>query len=984
MDPTGVRTGVRTTAFGTAVAVACAVIGVHLFAATGVAGDLTYLAAVTVLVAIAWSGTARAGRTSAAVLIAAAVSVSAAGDVIERTSAWGGIESGAWLSAIAYFVGYLLLGAALLDLQAPLDAKRRLLRVDAVLDAATMVTVGILLVWIMSTTGSPDDPTRVSVTERAVQVAAPIADLILVVFLARAIVLLRGRSTTYWLLAGGVGAWLLTGVAFVATGTDPSGRLDTGWLLGMLLLGLATRVREEPVWAIGATARAAMRPSHSAIALVLATVPLGVPPLIHLMTHRDARVLYGPYLGMGFLLLLTLVRVGRLLASEAAARAEVARSRQYFQALTDHTVDAIVVVDGLLQVVFCSRSVEQYLGKPHRVGLLAWIDDVAPQVRDDFEEVLARTRAEPGNVVQEEFELVSEHLAEDLDQCWVQARFVNLLDDPDVRGIVISFSDSTARKRAEVELATARDAALAGSRAKSTFLATMSHEIRTPLNGVLGLTELMLTTDLDRQQSRYADGIRVAGEALLQVINDVLDFSKIEAGRLELDEVDFDVAQLLDETAGLVAGPAQEKGLELVVSCSPDLPLRLRGDPVRLRQVLLNLAANAVKFTHTGEVLVAARLDHPLASEVAAVRFEVVDTGIGVDPAHRQHLFDAFTQADSSTTRRFGGTGLGLAICKQLVTAMGGKIGVDPRSGGGSRFWVSVPLPVATVQPQPLPARHAGWSGQRVLVVDDSETSRDLLSEQLRRWGLAVDMSSSGLEALTALREAANAGHPYALALLDLSMPDLNGLELASRIGAAPELAGTATLLLTAGTPALPTASLPAGVAGRLVKPVRPATLHEAVEAVLAQRPTAPPGPHPIVAGPRARVLVVEDSEVNQLVAVGILEQLRYHVTVAEDGLAALDALRTGTFDAVLMDCQMPTMDGYQATAEIRRLGLGGPDLPVIAMTAAAVAGDRERCLAAGMNDYISKPVTGAGVATVLERWLPVPSSPLSPSRVPG
>jgi signal transduction histidine kinase/CheY-like chemotaxis protein len=982
MDPTGVRTDARTTTMGTAVAVACVAIGVHAIEPAGLVGDVSYLTGLTVAVVIAWAGLARSGSPNASLLVAAGVSVLVAGVVIETSARWTGIGFGAWLAATVYFAGYLLLGAALLGLLTGPGDKRRVVRVDALLEAATIVTVGVLLLWTAST--EPAFEARgISVAKGAVQIATPVADLILVVFAARAVVVYRGRSATSWLLATGLTTWLLTSIAFVAAGATPVDRLDLGWLLGMLLVALGTLPRADPVRALG-VARAAAPRTHATTRMLLAILPAGVPPIAHLITHRDQHSLYVPYVGMGILLLITLVRMGRLLASEEAARAEVARSRHYFQALADNTVDAIVVVDKRFDIVFCSRSVERYLGEVHQRSLLAWVDSVSPRVREGLEDALRRTLAEPESVLQEELEL---DLAPDLepeqvDHLWVLARFVNLLHDPDVRGILISLSDATARKQAELDLERARDAALAGSQAKSTFLATMSHEIRTPLNGVLGLTELMLTTDLDRQQSRYADGIRVAGEALLQVINDVLDFSKIEAGRLELDEVDFDVAQLLDETAGLVAGPAQEKGLELVVSCSPDLPLGLRGDPVRLRQVLLNLAANAVKFTHTGEVLVAARLDHALASEVAAVRFEVVDSGIGVDPAQRQHLFDAFTQADSSTTRKFGGTGLGLAICKQLVTAMGGEIGVDPRSGGGSRFWVSVPLPVAAVQPQPRSARNAGWSRQRVLVVDDSETSRDLLSEQLRRWGLAVDVSSSGLEALTALREAANAGHPYALALLDLSMPDLNGLELASRIGSAPELAGTATLLLTAGTPGLPTASLPSGVAGRLVKPVRPAALHEALEAVLAQRPT--PGPHPGIDVSRARILVVEDSEVNQLVAVGILEQLRYHVTVAEDGLAALDALRTGTFDAVLMDCQMPTMDGYQATAEIRRLGLGGPDLPVIAMTAAAVTGDRERCLAAGMNDYISKPVTGAGVAAVLERWLPAPSSPLSPSRVPG
>ncbi|HEY0952772.1 hybrid sensor histidine kinase/response regulator [Nocardioides sp.] len=980
MEPAG-PTGTRATALRAGVVLACAAIGLHLLLASGLPGDLTYLAAVGVFVTIAGVGVSRPERSSASVLVAAGVVVSALGDVLDRTLSWAGVGASDSLSALAFFVGYLFLGAALLDLFAPSDARRRLLRVDAFLDAATMVTLGVMLVWIMSSTSGASHPGQ-SVSERALEVTAPIADLILLVFTARGIVVSRGRSRTSWLMAAGVGAWLLTGVAYVVVGSTPPDRLDTGWLVGMLLLALATRPREDPVWAADRSAAGVSRPAHVSIALVLATVPLAVPPVIHLITHRDDGTLYAPYLGMGLLLLITLLRVGRLLASEAAAREEVVRSRRYFQELADSTTDAIIVVDARLRVVFCTRNVERRLGPPHRDGLFPWIDAVDPRLHAGIEDALARTREQPGLVVQEEFELASDQMPEGPQRVWVLARFVNLLDQPDVRGIVISLSDSTARKRAELELERSRDAALAGSEAKSTFLATMSHEIRTPLNGVLGLTELMLTTSLDRQQGRYVEGIRVAGEALLQVINDILDFSKIEAGRLELDEVDFELARLLDETASLVAGPAQEKGLELVVSCAPEVPLGLRGDPVRLRQVLLNLASNAIKFTTTGEVVISARLDRPLASAIAEVRLEVVDTGIGIDPAQREHLFDAFTQADSSTTRRFGGTGLGLAICKQLVTAMGGRIGVEPRPDpGGSRFWATVPLPVAAVQPRPLSADRGAWNGLRVLVVDDSETSREQLSAQLSRWGLVVDEASSGTEALTILLRAASAGRPHAIALLDLSMPEMNGLELAARIRATPELAGTASLLLTSGTPVSPGAALPSGVAGRLVKPVRSAALHETISTVLAQRPAPVAGPVPSAGGARARILVVEDSEVNQMVAVGILEQLSYEATVAEHGLAALDALRTGAFDAVLMDCQMPTMDGYQATAEIRRLGLGGPGLPVIAMTAAAVAGDRERCLAAGMDDYISKPVTSAGVAAVLERWLPVSGPPPSPAR---
>ncbi|WP_296602888.1 PAS domain-containing hybrid sensor histidine kinase/response regulator [Nocardioides sp.] len=840
---------------GLALAVACATIALFAVESGGPLGDRTYLIAVAAVVAAGWAGAAHGRFTRVGLLVAVGVSVSSIGDVIEVTAVATGseVEMGvvAWLTALAYFGGYLLLGSVVIELLAP-QRDRRVIRVDAVLEGAALITVGALTVWTLATI----DAGGQSTTERAVELSAPVADVVLVMFTVRAIVVSRGRSKVSWLLAAGATTWLATGAVTVVLRTDPPRWVDTGWLLGMLLLALGAVPRETTLRGTGSTD--VRDSSQSVLPLLLATVPLGVPPLLNLITHPDQRELYVPYIGMGALLLITLLRVARLLASESSARAEAARSRRYFRVLADNTVDAVLVVDEDLEVTFCSRSAEAFLQASGDGNLLASVRALAPHVYDDIERALTAARAAPGEVVQTELELLPELLPVPVRTTWVQGRFINLLDHPDVQGIVISLSDSTARKAAELELERARDAALAGSLAKSTFLATMSHEIRTPLNGVLGLTELMLTTRLDDQQSRYAEGVKVAGSALLQVINDVLDFSKIEAGHLELDPVDFDVVRLLDETAGLVEAPAHEKSLGLRVRCAPDVPRALHGDPVRLRQVLLNLASNAIKFTASGEVLLSAQLDHPLTSAVAAVRFTVTDTGIGIEEDQREHLFDAFTQADSSTTRRFGGTGLGLAISRQLVTAMGGSIGVDSRPGAGSTFWFTVPLPVALAQPE-----RARWS-----------------------------------------------------------------------------------------------------------------------PAVAAAEPPAPV-PAPTAAPARARILVVEDSEVNQLVAAGILEHLGYDTEIAQDGLQALDVLRRESFDAVLMDCLMPAMDGYEATAEIRRQGLGGPDLPVIAMTASAIAGDRERCLAAGMNDYVTKPATAEEIGAALGRWLPrtVSDRPLAPAR---
>ena len=526
--------------------------------------------------------------------------------------------------------------------------------------------------------------------------------------------------------------------------------------------------------------------------------------------------------------------------------------------------------------------------------------------------------------------------------------------------------------RAREELAAARDAALEGSRAKSAFLATMSHEIRTPMNGVIGLTDLLLTTDLDERQQQYAEGVRSAGSALLSIINDILDFSKVEAGRLDLEQIDFDLVQLIEEVAELVAEPARDKDLELLAYCSPELPAALRGDPSRLRQVLLNLAGNAVKFTHEGEVVIRAELQETTPTGVL-VRFEVSDTGIGIPEEHRVHLFEPFSQADTSTTRRYGGTGLGLAICQQLVAAMGGELGVSSEPGTGSTFWATVPLTFAVEPEQPPPPSAEVLAGLRVIVVDDNETNRVILHDQLSAWGMSVETVADGEAALALMRTALREEQPFDLGVLDLCMPGMDGLELGRRIAADGALAHTPLVLLTSGPDVGQAEANAAGIAASLTKPVLLTRLRTVLRTLVATPPRASVAvPAARRASVRGRVLVVEDGEINQLVATGILESLGYEVDLADDGYQALDALERATYDAVLMDVRMPNLDGYGATAEIRRREGTDAHTPIIAMTASAIEGDREECLAAGMDDYISKPIDRAIVDTVLGRWVPV------------
>jgi PAS domain S-box-containing protein len=672
------------------------------------------------------------------------------------------------------------------------------------------------------------------------------------------------------------------------------------------------------------------------------------------------------------------VQLQAQISDRVRAEETLSEERRMLRALIDNVPDFMYVKDVKSRFVAVNATLARSIGVSNHEQMVGKTDhDFYPK---ELADAYLRDDQEVMHAKQPMFDREEECVNEKGDTIFLLTTKVPLFDNRgEVTGIVGVGRDITERLKAERAMQKAREAAEAASRAKSEFLANMSHEIRTPLNGIMGMTDLALDTELTTEQREYLDTVKMSSDSLLTVINDILDFSKIEAGKIDLEAVDFNLRDCLDTTLKTLALRAEEKGLELLCEVAPGVPEVVRGDSSRLRQVLVNLLGNAIKFTDKGEVALSVQLQINDGDE-SLLRFTVSDTGIGI-PAEKQKLiFDPFTQADTSTTRKYGGTGLGLTISSRLVNMMDGRIWVESEFGRGTQFHFTVQFkhvggksPIATIAPPEI------LRGVKVLVTDDNATNRRILEGVLKGWEMKAKSVGSGEEALAELSAARNTGEAYTLIVTDMHMPGMDGFQLVERIRQTPEFSTAAIMMLTsAGARGDAERCKGLGVSAYLLKPIRPSELHQAIARVVGARDQKDVIPlitrfslqSENVPTVRLRILLAEDNLVNQRLATRMLEKRGHQVVVARTGREALEALEKESYDLVLMDIQMPEMNGMEATARIReREKLTGEHLIVVALTAHAMKGDQELCLAGGMDEYLAKPIRAPELDQILARY---------------
>jgi PAS domain S-box-containing protein len=653
-------------------------------------------------------------------------------------------------------------------------------------------------------------------------------------------------------------------------------------------------------------------------------------------------------------------------------------SEKRYRTIMETCADPFIVYDQIGRVTYLNPAFTETFGWRLDEVLGKRIDFVPDNTAEQETQNAIRRVLKEGTTVRFE----SQRLTKDGRMLDVRIAGARLQDENgDFEGIVVNLHDITRQKKALTEMEYAQKAAEDANRAKSEFLANMSHEIRTPMNGVVGMTRLLLGTDLTEEQRDYTKTIQNSGDALMFIINDILDYSKIEAGKLDLETIDFDLRVTIDDITDLVSIKAINKDIEYVAMVSPEVQSHLRGDPMRLRQIVINLLNNAIKFTKIGEVSLKVTIESE-GQKYVTLRFSVKDTGIGIPKDRIDCLFESFSQVDSSTTRKYGGTGLGLSISKKLAELMDGKIGVNSREGEGSEFWFT-----AVLQKQPENNKRKiivpeTVTGKRVLIVDDNATNRFVLHEQLKSWGCRIEKASDGFQALDRLRDAMVDNDPFEIAILDMQMPVMDGETLGKAIVMDRRINNTLLVMMTSmGQRGDAKRLEKLGFSAYLTKPVKMSKLHDCLTTITGTGHKAMKHRQETIVTKysleeykkqKVRILLAEDNLVNQKVAVKFIGKLGYNVDVVSNGKEAVAVLSKEKYDVVFMDCQMPEMDGYEATAEIRNATSPtiDPQVPIIAMTANAMKGDREKCLAAGMDDYLAKPIKSQELNDILEKWL--------------